>query len=364
MSDFINKSHKEIVEEMLIDFANELGSESISEASDIAIKSKVYAAQIEGIYYNQAFILKQSNPITATDEYLDMWGKGLNVGNRKDATNAVGKVIFGRKLPSEEDIVIEEGVMFSTNPEVYGKLITGITKERVILKAGDLEVEIMAETVEKGEDANVLPNGFTIINNPPTGIEYIRNPEAFKDGTNRESDEIYRNRFRKEKFYGTEDAFSNRAREVEGVTFAKTLELSRGPGTTDVLIATSSGIPSDELVERTLNYLLEKRPLGCDLGVIKPEAYIFNTSMKVTLKEGFTLDSKIDELTTLERIKQGIRHYLKTVGIGGVIRKIGIIDSIYHLEEVIDVEVIEPIENIKLNDKAIAQEGVFNVTTN
>lgn len=363
MSDFIFKSHEEIVEEMLIDFAYEFGVEQISHASDIAIKAKVYAAQIEGIYYNQAFILKQSNPMTATDEYLDMWGKGMNVGDRKEATKAVGTVILGRKQPSQEDIVIPEGTMFSTDPEVYGKLINGVTTEKVILPAGQMEVAVPGETIDTGEEANVPPGAFTIINNPPVGIEYVRNDEGFKDGSEREEDEEYRSRFKKDKFYGTEDAFANRAREVDGVVFAKTLELSRGPGTTDVLIAAANGIPSDELVQKTLKYLLEKRPICCDLGVIKPEAYTFNTTVKVILKEGFTLESKIEDITVLERIKQAIRVYLKTVGIGGTIRKMGLANSIYDLEEVIDVQVLGPTENIQLNENAIAQEGEFNVTT-
>ena len=363
MSNFIFKSHEEIVEEMLIDFANELGVDSISNASDIAIKSKVYAAQIEGIYYNQAFILKQSNPITATDEYLDMWGKGMNVGDRKDATKAIGTVIFGRKQPSQEDIIIPEGTMFSTNPELYGKLINGVTTEKVILPAGQTEILVSGKTIETGEEANVPSGSFIVINNPPVGIEYVRNDEGFKDGSEREEDEEYRSRFKKDKFYGTEDAFANRAREVDGVIFAKTLDLNRGPGTTDVLIAAASGIPSDELVERALNHLLEKRPLNCDLGVIKPEAYILDTRVRVTLKEGFTLESIIEGITILERIKQAIRVYLKSIGIGGTIRKMGIADVVYDLEEVIDVEVIEPASNIQLNENAIAQEGEFNVTT-
>ena len=363
MSSFISKTHEEIVEEMLLDFANELGVDSISSASDIAIKTKVYAAQIEGLYYNQAFILKQSNPITATEGYLDMWGKGMNVGSRKDATKAIGTVIFGRKQPSEEDIVVPEGIMFSTNPEIYGKLINGVTIKRVILPAGQTEIEAPGETIETGEETNVPPGAFTIINNPPIGIEYVENIEGFNDGSEREEDEEYRSRFKKDKFYGTEDAFANRAREVDGVVFAKTLDLNRGPGTTDILIAAANGIPSDELVRRVLDHLLERRPLNCDLGVVKPESFIIDIDIKVTLKEGFSLESKIEDISILERIRQTIRIYIKTVGIGGTIRRMGIANEIYDLEEVVDVEVLGPIENIQLDENAIAQEGEFNVTT-
>lgn len=362
MSDFISKTHTEIVEDMLLDFASELGVENISSASDIAIKTKVYAAQIEGIYYNQAFILKQSNPVTATDRYLDMWGKGMNVGDRKSATKAIGKVTFGRKQPSQEDIVIPEGTMFSTNPEIYGRLINGIITERLILESGQTEVVAIGETIETGEETNVPPGSFMVVNNPPIGIEYVRNDEGFKDGSEREEDEDYRSRFKKDKFYGTEDAFANRAREVDGVVFAKTLDLNRGPGTTDVLIAAANGIPSDDLIQRALSHLLERRPLNCDLGVIKPEAYTFNTNIIVTLKEGFTLESTIEGITIMERVKQATRIYIKTVGIGGIIRRMGIANEIYDLEEIIDVIVTDPLENIQLGENAIAQEGEFNVT--
>lgn len=359
----IEKSHDEIVEEMLIDFAKELDVEKISDASDVAIKAKVYAAQIEGIYYNQAFIMKQSNPATATDDYLDMWGKSLDVDPRNEATSAVGTVVFGRKVTSDKDIVIPEGTMFSTDEEVYGKLITGVVTEKSILLSGQLEVSVKAKTLDTGLDSNVPVGAFTIINNPPTSIEYVRNDEPFRDGTEREEDAEYRSRFKKSKFKGSEDDFANRAREVDGVTFAKTLEWNRGPGTADVLIATSSGIPSNDLVQRVLSHLLLKRPLGSDLGVIKPISHILNADVNVTLKEGYALTSTVDGITLQERIKQAIRTYLRIVGIGGIVRKMGIADVIYDLEEVIDVSVIEPIANITLDNKAIAEEGVFNVTT-
>lgn len=361
--ELIKKPYEEIVGEILLDFAEELGVEKISDASDIAIKAKVYAGQIEGIYYNQEFILRQSSPATATGEYLDMWGKSFNVDPRNNATNAIGTVVFGRKTASENDLVIPIGTMVSTDEEVYGALINCITTEKVVLIAGQLEVSIKAKTVEVGVHTNVPPGALTIINNPPTGIEYVKNIERFTDGTDKEEDEAYRLRFEKSKFRGTDTDFENRAKEVDGVTFAKTLERNRGPGTADVLIATANGVPSDELVQITLNHLLVKRPLLCDLGVIKPVSQTVDVSVKVTLKEGFLLTSTVDGLTVLNRIKQAIRIYLKSVGIEGIVRRMGLGDCIYLLDEVVDVEVISPLLNIVLLTNAIAEEGVIDVTT-
>lgn len=357
----MSKIQSIIVEEMLIDFANELGVSTISDASDIAIKAKVYSAQIEGIYYNQEFLKKQMNPRTATGSYLDIWAESLGIKPRKEATKAIGTVILGRKNPSEKDILIPKGTMVSTDPDTYGDLIKGITTQNIILPSGSLEIAVSAKAEEPGEKGNVPTGAFTILNNPPIGIEYVRNDLEFSDGTNEENDENFRSRFQKEKFYGTQDAFANRAREVPGVTYAKTLENNRGPGTTDVLISTVSGIPSDTLVDDVLQHLLEKRPLGCDLGVIKPIAYVFNLTVQVVLKEGFTLSSTIEGITIDNKIKEAIRNYLKTVGIGGIIRKTGIETSIFILDEVIDVEVISPDSNITLGENEVVEEGDFIV---
>lgn len=356
------KSYEDIVEEMLLDFAKEFNVEYISSASDIAIKAKIYAAQIEGLYYNQNFIMKQSNPVTATDNYLDMWGKSLNIGPRKDATGAKGSIIFGRETPFDEDIKIPKGTIVSTNENIIGKLITAATKQDVFLKKGNLEVQVPAKTIETGIDTNLPKNSLTIINNPPVGIEYVKQPEPFRDGTDRETDKEYFKRFKKDKFYGTVDAFEKRALEVPGISFAKTLENNRGPGTTDVLIGTETGIPSDELLEKTLNHLLEKRPLCCDLGVIKANIYKFNADIKVKLKEGLSLDSKINGVPIIERIKQAIRIYLKSIGIDGVIVLAGISAAIYCLDEITDVNILSPKENIEITNNSMAEEGDINVT--
>ncbi|WP_432400919.1 baseplate J/gp47 family protein [Wukongibacter sp. M2B1] len=357
-----SKTQSEIVEEMLIDFANELGVSTISEASDIAIKAKVYAAQIEGIYYNQEFIMKQSNPLTATGTYQDDWAKALDVEERKAATKAIGKVKIGRKTASENDILIPKGTMFSTDLDLYGKLIKGVTTEDGTLLAGNLEIEINAEAEEPGEDGNVPSGSFIILNNPPVGIETVTNTEPFTDGTEIEDDETFRDRFEKAKFNGTDDAFANRAKEVPGITYAKTLENNRGPGTADILVATASGIPSDELIAEVLTHVLDKRPICCDLSVIKPSAYIFDADIQVTLEDGFTLDSIIDGIALKDKIKDAVREYLKTVGIGGIIRKVGIESSVFALDKVNDVTITNPSANIQLQENETIQEGDINVT--
>lgn len=356
------KSYEEIVEEMLKEFAKELGVDYVSNSSDIAIKSKVYAAQIEGLYYNQEFIMKQSNPLTATDNYLDIWGKSMNVEGRKLATSAVGTVVFYRETPfSSEDIKIPKGTIVSTNQNIIGTLVEATTTDDVFLKQGELEVAANVKTIQLGEDTNLSKGSISIINNPPPGIEFVKQLEPFRDGSNREDDEIFRDRFKKNKFYGTDDAFAAKAMEVSGVTSAKTLELNRGPGTADILISSANGVPSDELLSRVKEHILKRRPICSDLDVIKANIYKLDYDIKVKLKDDVKLDSKIDNITVLERIRTSIVIYLKTVGINGVIRKSGLIRVITSLDEVVDVDIISPKNNIVLENNSIAEEGDFNV---
>lgn len=358
MSELIFKSHEEIVRDMLIDFANQLGVDNISNASDIAIKAKVYAAQIEGIYYNQDYILKQAFPQTATeDKYLEMHGE-LAATDRKQPTNAVGYVSMGRKTPYISDILIKSGTVVSTN-ESYGELITSVTTEDRILKAGDLEVLVPIKTDGKGSKYNLEAGSLTVLVTPPIGIEYVRQDDFLKDGTDLEDFEIYRERVlkakRKPKRGGAPSDYEIWAQEVDGVTFAKSFPLARGNGTIDVLIATDSGIPSDELVAKVQKHLDSKKPAGADVRVVKPELLMVDLDIQILPKAGETLDT-INHL-----IINSVKEYIKSVAMGGIIYINAMINSIFETKKVVNARVISPLGDIALNNTEVAKAGDISV---
>lgn len=311
MSDFIFKSHEEIEEEMLTDFSNELGVDSISSASDIAIKAKVYAAQIEGIYYNQQYVLRQAFVQTAIGEGLEDHGYVHDV-KRKPARKANGKVVMGRKTAATEDIPIPRGTMYSTNPDVYGKLVTGITTEDAVLKAGELEVAIFGEVIEPGKDGNVSSRAFTVLNNPPIGIEYVRNDEEFKNGTDEEDDESYRERIlyktRRPGTSGNPSHYEQWALEVPGVGSAKAFRTWNGKNTVKVVICDSNmRAASQELVKETFDYIETQRPVGAIPTIVSAQEKLINIAAKVTLANGYT----IQEISS--RFKEKIIEYFKSI---------------------------------------------------
>lgn len=311
MSDFMFKSHEEIVEEMLIDFANELGVDSISSASDIAIKAKVYAAQIEGIYYNQQYVLRQAFVQTAVDQGLEDHGYTYGV-DRKPARKANGKVVMGRRTAATEDIAIPKETMFSTNPDIYGKLVTGITTEDAILKAGEIEVSIPGEVIDPGKEGNVPAGAFIVLNNPPVGIEYVRNDKEFKNGTNEEDDESYRERIldktRRPGTSGNPSHYEQWALEVPGTGGAKAHRTWNGKNTVKVVICDSNmRAASEKLIKETFDYIETQRPVGAIPTVVSAQEKAINISANVTLANGYTIQEIYD------RFMDKVIDYFKSI---------------------------------------------------
>lgn len=311
MSDFIFKSHEEIVEEMLLDFAEELGVDSISSASDIAIKAKVYAAQIEGIYYNQQYVLRQAFVQTAIGKGLEDHGYIYGV-DKKPARKANGKVVVGRKTVATQDIPIPKGTMFSTNPDIYGKLVTGITTEDAILKAGEQEATIHGEVIDPGKDGNVTSGAFTVLNNPPVGIEYVRNDEEFKNGTDEEDDESYRERIlyktRSPGTSGNPSHYEQWALEVPGVGSAKAFRTWNGKNTVKVVICDSNmRAASEKLIKETFDYIETQRPVGAIPTVVSAQEKAINISANVTPANGYTIQE------IYSRFKEKVTDYFKSI---------------------------------------------------
>lgn len=353
----IQKTMEEVVTQMLSDFANELGVGQISEASDIAIKAKVLAAQIEGLYYNQGYILKQAFPQIATGQYLDLHGYIYGV-DRKQPNKARGKVRMGRSTIALEDYIIPKGALFSTEDR-NKKAIRGKTTEEATLRAGETFVEIMAEAELPGKAGNVEAGAFTILNTPPIGIEYVTNLEPFTDGTDLEEEETYRKRLfdkvRSPQLGGNPRDYENWALSLDGVSSVKVLPLNRGPGTVDVLISTPGGVPSDELVNTVQQYINDRRPVGADVLVIKPQFQLVNITVKITPAGTYTLTEITDKVT------EAIRQSIESVEIGGTVKLAALINDLYKLEEVEDVEIMEPSANISLASDVVAQAGEINV---
>jgi uncharacterized phage protein gp47/JayE len=354
------KGFEMIVEEMLTNFANDIQSIDTSDASDVAIKAKIYAARIVEVTNLLQIVADSAFVQDATDTYLDnlVAEKGLT---RKAAVKATGTLRFSRSTADTIDRSIPTGTIVTTYPDAEGNTIDFQTTEDGVLLADNLSVDIPAEAIVAGVSGNVAVDKVTEPQGEyPAGIESVTNPTAFTGGTDEETNEELRDRYfevaRNPDNGGTPDDYENWSLSIAGVKSAKSLPLNRGNGTVDILIAATYGEPSNTLISEVQTYIDTKRPTGSDPLVIKATAKYIDVTATITPKDGYTLaEIQAD-------IQQAITDYINSIPVGGVVRLTGIGNVIHDTSGVADYSVTEPTSNIELLSTEMALTGVITLS--
>ncbi len=353
----ISKTHEQIIAEMLADFASEINNANISDASDIAIKAKVYASLINGLYYNQKWILKQMFPQTADSPYLEMHAARKGVF-RKESNKSQGILRFSRYVADVVDRIVAPENECSTKPDRDGNKVLFAPTKAITLSAGQLYIDVPAAAVYAGSSGNVAANSITEMIVPPDGFDYVINPEAFLDGADIEDLEVFRARFldycANPENGGNETDYEKWALEVPGVTSAKALSLNRGNGTIDIVIAGANGVPSQALIDEVQAYINSKRQVGCDPRVIAPTPVAVNVTATIEPKEGYQLND------ISEKIIENIQKCINSVKIGGKVLLSDLRNAIHDSEGVYDYDVTSPVANVVLNPTDLAVVG--NIT--
>lgn len=124
----------------------------------------------------------------ALDYYLSNFGFF-----RVFATRSYGTLRLSRTTPSDNVYRIPYGVRFATMDGVYFRCTAS-----GILNTGETYVDISAEAETPGEAGNVGANEIVLLVVGIAGITAVTNPDAFSGGTDDETDEEVRVRFRNE----------------------------------------------------------------------------------------------------------------------------------------------------------------------
>ena len=250
-------------------------------------------------------------PQTSYGQYLDFLGEMKGVF-RRPATPATGTVIF----TGQPGTVIPAGFVVLTEATGPSPAIEFQTKERVQI-GEDGAVTVTAECLESGTIGNVAANTITLLSEPINGIASVTNPEPFTGGTGVEDDESYRERVLAaydEPLSGAKKDYIRWAKEVPGVGDVYVVPLWVGPGTVKVLIMDSNGQPANqELIEAVQNHIAPDgnlggglAPIGADVTVEAPEVFEVNIALTIVLKDGYTLEDVIENLTA------NIKQFLST----------------------------------------------------
>jgi uncharacterized phage protein gp47/JayE len=309
---------------------------------------------------NQQYMLERlfnlffADSTELTDSYLDrrVMERGIF---RKMGTQASGPVTLSRSSPAPFDILVPAGTTFST----VDRTVTVQTLSDVTIQTGQTSAVVQVQAVDIGQDGNLAVNtpliqsGVAVV-----GVETttVASP-GLSGGTDTETDDELRARFL-EAVQHPENGGSVRdyirwAKEVSGVEAANCIELARGPGTTDVVILSSNGMPSTDLIQEVQAHIAGKKPTCSDVLVRGPQSIAVDISLTYSTDSVSPLEQKITDT---------LQGYIASVGVGGVVRVAQIYKVVMEIPEVKDVTLTSPTQNTTLSQDQIAVLGNVSIT--
>lgn len=278
---FITKNYETVRADILRDIENLLSSASTGADSDYAIRANAVASGIEGLYQHQQWAARQILPDSADTDYLERYAGMFGI-TRKIASVAIGSLNFtgtpGSSIPLGTEAKTVAGIAFVTT--VAGVIGAGGT------------ANVAAQASVAGAGGNQSPGVALTLTAAPSGVISAAMISVMVGGVDVESDSdllarlLYR--LRNPPHGGAAHDYIAWALEVSGVTAAYSYPLRRGLGTVDVIIATTGGLPSVQLVADTQAHIDGLRPLTADCLVFAPTAVPVNVTASLTLS-GATL---------------------------------------------------------------------------
>lgn len=296
----INFPSKDEITQILVE--NLVGSDKkIDDLSNQWFIKHLIISLREVIYMFVVILKTTYNQFTifgATGEKLTELGYSEGV-ERKESTKAIHSVTLKKSSPVSFDYLVPDGFLLTTTPNnevpIQFRVITGQNKK--ILAGQSIVTGVLVQCTEVGEIGNVSPGSINLI--AQAGLDEVSDSLLVEPGRDEEDDESYRNRIwdkkRNPQGGGTKDDYKIWAESVDGVVNATVFPRNRGPGTVDILIYGSSGIPSQSLIDSVQTYINSKIPADlADGGVLVTggtPTYINVTLTSCTWQNGYTLQS-------------------------------------------------------------------------
>lgn len=254
--------------------------------------------ELKAAYITDDDILKRTSPFTAKDTDLENITNPVGV-TRKDGGKATTQLLVNAAIGT----TIRAGTLVQTQSGLIYKTVNDMT-----ITTETTLVDIIASEV--GSTYNVPAN--TIIQMPviTQGIISVTNTSPLTDGYDIENDDSLRQRYferlRTPATSGNKYQYRNWCKEVTGVGDAKIVPLWNGNGTVKAIIMNSNKRAADtELVQKVKDYIDPQpeghgegqAPIGAILTVVSATEKAINSSAKVVLASGYTLQQVQDGFT-------------------------------------------------------------------
>ncbi|WP_429845329.1 baseplate J/gp47 family protein [Brevibacillus sp. FIR094] len=347
------KSLDLILSEILAEWKTEAAELDILPGSDAHIRASAVAGQLYAAYVSGAVGVNQYLPDTATGQYLRALVKEEGI-TEKLATHAKGLQLEFRRDPNLTRTDVEVRI-----PAKSAKVIThdGVvfeSTEDAVLAPNSPAAIVPYQAVVAGKNGNILAGeiiGFYA--QPPAGINYVTNLDATADGSDDEDDESIRERYfeatEQEDWHGSPAWLEAEAKKIAGITSATAIKNARGEGTTDLLVTSGDGIPSQAKLDEVHTYLTDptREPINIDLRVIAPEGIVIPIRVKAP-----TL--------TQVHAEKAYKAYLASVGGGGTVHPSRISAALINAGAPF-AEVYEPAAPIVLTNTQMPLPGVVTL---
>lgn len=321
MSRYATEMHEVIKDRILSHINSDLAKMEGSTLSNIASGVAIDIAQLYAALSTTEDLVFIKETF---DEFLDTRINEFGL-YRKLGERATGEVY----IEGVEGTAIDNGTKIE-----YGGLIYTVIQD-IVLK-NDVEQNVTpVQADDIGLKYNLNANTEFNLIEPTSNVKKITNRVPFKGGTERETDDEFRERFI---IFMTDKATSGNvadymqwATSVDGVKDARVYPLWNGNGTVKVVIFGNSNTAVDESVLKNCQeYINIKKPIGADVTVATPTALNVNIAATLTLESGAILENVKSEFLMM------VNEYFKDAG--KKIAYIKVLGLLANINEVVDIK--------------------------
>lgn len=260
-------------------------------ASDVVIRMRVLASQLDVLCRDAEEAARQAFPATATGEYLERHAAMRGI-TRKEGAKATTTITFWRNSPAGYNISIPAGTVVQSND---AEALRYVTIYNATLLGQALNVATTVEAVEPGSKYNLSTGSITVMVTPPAGITRITQDSVCRGGTDAESDEELRQRLldscRTPAVGGSPGYYRAMALAQSSVGKVKVLPASRGGGTLDVVVYGGTGPLTQSKLTQLQLLFQQQRDLGVDVVVRQAVTTPVNLELELAVEEGWEYDA-------------------------------------------------------------------------
>lgn len=260
-------------------------------ASDVMIRMRVLAAQLDTLCQQTEEMVRQAFPATATGEYLDRHA-ALRGISRKEGAKATGLVSFRRTTPAGYSISIPAGTVVQSSG---ADPLHFVTTRDTSLSGTSLSITVTVEAVEPGAQYNLKSGTITVMVTPPAGITHITHDTTCTGGTDSETDDALRQRLLDSCMTpsagGSPGYYRAMMLAQSDVGKVKVLPAYRGGGTLDLVVYGASGPIKDSRLTQLQTLFQGQRDLGIDVAVRQAITTPVNLELELAAADGWDYDA-------------------------------------------------------------------------